>query len=453
MLRRSLVRAGVLATVASLAVAGLASADAILTDGDGDTVGQQQNVHIGTVVPGAVVTVPVDFELRCSTANHVDVGQTVTLGVLGSSAAPGGAILSVTPGSVGPIPAGWPADGEMCPDPQPRLASTTPAEVTLRAPLTPNVGYTYTVGFTRVYDPEGNADGSAVSLVPSIVIRLDVAENTPPQLVLPADSTVEGDTTGGAVAAFTVSATDAHDDPDPTPTCDVQPGDILPLGTTTVSCSVTDGGGLSATGSFAITVQDTTAPTIGGHDDVEATTSDPAGAAVSYASPAASDLVDPSPTVDCLPASGTSFAVGTTTVTCTATDASGNQASTSFDVTVDFVPDQVASATWLEPVGVADGGTFVANRGRNLPIKVVLRVDGTPRTTGTAALSIAPCGGGATTDLPLTWSGGRWNLNLDTGSLGGGCHAVTATIDGLTAGSFQLERRGAEVAKGKARNK
>ena len=75
MLRRSLVRAGVLATVASLAVAGLASADAILTDGDGDMVGQQQNVHIGTVVPGAVVTVPVDFELRCSTANHVAAGS------------------------------------------------------------------------------------------------------------------------------------------------------------------------------------------------------------------------------------------------------------------------------------------------------------------------------------------------------------------------------------------
>ena len=44
----------------------------------------------------------------------------------------------------------------------------------------------------------------------------------------------------------------------------------------------------------------------------------------------ASDNCDPSPTVTCSPASGSGFPVGTTTVTCTAQDATGNSASCRF---------------------------------------------------------------------------------------------------------------------------
>jgi hypothetical protein len=48
----------------------------------------------------------------------------------------------------------------------------------------------------------------------------------------------------------------------------------------------------------------------------------------------ASDEVDPSPTVVCVPPSGSFFPRGTTIVTCTATDASGNESSCEFPVTV-----------------------------------------------------------------------------------------------------------------------
>ena len=48
----------------------------------------------------------------------------------------------------------------------------------------------------------------------------------------------------------------------------------------------------------------------------------------------ATDDVDPSPTVTCLPASGATFPIGTSTVTCTASDASGNTTTGSFTVTV-----------------------------------------------------------------------------------------------------------------------
>ncbi len=162
-------------------------------------------------------------------------------------------------------------------------------------------------------------------------------------------------------------------------------------------------------------------------------------------------MADATVGVACDPASGSTFGIGTTTVTCTATDDSGNSASTTFAVTVDLVTSHTASAIWGEPVGVGDGGTFAANRGRNLPVKVTLAVDGANRTTGDATLTVAPCGGGAGTTVPLTYGGGRWNAAIDTGPLPGWCHTVTATIDGLTAGTFQLDLRGGEATKAKGK--
>jgi hypothetical protein len=65
-------------------------------------------------------------------------------------------------------------------------------------------------------------------------------------------------------------------------------------------------------------------------------------AVVSFALPVAADL-DSTPTVECVPASGSVFTVGSTTVACTATDSAGYTAQTSFTVHVaaranDFVP-------------------------------------------------------------------------------------------------------------------
>jgi Tol biopolymer transport system component len=65
----------------------------------------------------------------------------------------------------------------------------------------------------------------------------------------------------------------------------------------------------------------------------------PAGAVVAY-TVTASDADDPNPTVSCSPASGTVFAIGDTTVTCKATDASGNVATGSFSVHVQGVEEQ-----------------------------------------------------------------------------------------------------------------
>jgi hypothetical protein len=53
------------------------------------------------------------------------------------------------------------------------------------------------------------------------------------------------------------------------------------------------------------------------------------------------DLADPAPTLTCVPESGSMFAPGETTVTCTGEDASGNTASADFIVAVGYIGDGI----------------------------------------------------------------------------------------------------------------
>ena len=78
---------------------------------------------------------------------------------------------------------------------------------------------------------------------------------------------------------------------------------------------------------------DTTSPTIGDSGDIVIAATSAAGAVATFAEPSATDdsgVVN----VGCLPASGSSFPVGRTTVVCTATDGAGNTAQSEFTVTV-----------------------------------------------------------------------------------------------------------------------
>jgi len=91
-------------------------------------------------------------------------------------------------------------------------------------------------------------------------------------------------------------------------------GNPFPITQTAVSCDE---------GTFTVTVQDTTAPTIEA-DNVTDTTTDPSGKAVSY-SVTSTDVVGVTETI-CSPSSGSHFILGPTPVTCTAHDAAGNTA-------------------------------------------------------------------------------------------------------------------------------
>lgn len=82
---------------------------------------------------------------------------------------------------------------------------------------------------------------------------------------------------------------------------------------------------------------DLTAPAITVPANITAQAADASGAVVTYTA-SAQDLEDAAPSFGCVPASGSLFPIGTTTVTCTATDAAGNSASASFTVTVVDTP-------------------------------------------------------------------------------------------------------------------
>jgi large repetitive protein len=163
----------------------------------------------------------------------------------------------------------------------------------------------------------------------------------PPVVTVPSDKVLEATGPSGAAASFSPTATDVIDGTDPV-SCNPASGSTFPLGETTVLCSATDSQGVQGTASFDVTVQDTTPPVVNvpGSEVLEAT--GPDGAAATF-SPSATDLVDGPDPVTCLPGSGSTFPLGTTTVTCSATDAHGNTGTASFDVTVEDTTPPVLS--------------------------------------------------------------------------------------------------------------
>ena len=132
----------------------------------------------------------------------------------------------------------------------------------------------------------------------------------------------------------------------------IQPTVLFPLGATTVTCSTTTG----ESASFSVTVHDTTAPTVTPPAPATAEATGPSGAVVSYGAASASDLVDGTVTPTCAPASGSTFPLGSTTVTCTANDSSGNVGSATTTVLVrDTTPPVVTppkDLTVVAPAGV-----------------------------------------------------------------------------------------------------
>jgi hypothetical protein len=202
----------------------------------------------------------------------------------------------------------------------------------------PASGSTFPLGTDKVTctasDTRGNTSTSTFNVV--------VQDTKAPILSLPADQTLEATSAQGASLTFTATSNDLVDGNRPVScvldsdgTTAVTSPHTFPIGATKVDCSASDATDNTAAGSFTITVQDTTAPVIASHGNVTAEATGPTGAVVSYTSPSTSDAVDGPGTASCAPASGSTFALGTTTVTCNATDATGNKATaTTFSVTV-----------------------------------------------------------------------------------------------------------------------
>ncbi len=159
-----------------------------------------------------------------------------------------------------------------------------------------------------------------------------VIDYTPPVITAPSTLTVEATSAAGAVVTFTASASDVISGAVPV-TATPASGSTIGLGISTINLSATDGSNNTATKQILVTVRDTTRPvlTLPAPITVEAT--GPGGAIVNFAASAA-DLVSGNLPVVLTPLSGSTFAVGTTSVSAAATDGANNTATGTFTVTV-----------------------------------------------------------------------------------------------------------------------
>jgi hypothetical protein len=104
-------------------------------------------------------------------------------------------------------------------------------------------------------------------------------------------------------------------------------------GITTVAYHATDNAGNVEAEKTLMVRIDMTPPRLTLPPGITMNATSPAGAQVNYIV-TATDNLDPSPTIACVPASGSTFPIGVTLVTCVARDAAGNASSGTFSVTV-----------------------------------------------------------------------------------------------------------------------
>jgi hypothetical protein len=163
------------------------------------------------------------------------------------------------------------------------------------------------------------------------------------------------------------TASDNLDGPLPV-TCTKASGTNFVVGTTPVTCSATDAHNNtgSATFNVVITLIDITKPVLSDvPDDITTEANGPTGSKVNFVPPTAVDNLDgPIANVPCAPLSGSTFPLGTTSVTCSATDAHGNTGTATFKINVvDTTPPTLIPPGNTTVYATSDTGAAAADQG------------------------------------------------------------------------------------------
>ncbi len=210
-------------------------------------------------------------------------------------------------------------------------------------------------------DPLGNKSSQTFEV--TVVDQLGPAFSKTPAI-----GPIEATGHDGAAVSFGLPRAVDMVDGDRPVTCDRASGSTFRLGPTVVTCWAEDlpkgpqGKTNRAETVFGVTVVDTAPPAFpNAPADIVVEATSAAGATVTFALPSAVDVADASPQVTCDPASGSLFELGQTTVTCTASDSSGNLAQVAFAVTVVAPPPPPPPPQWtgwLDRDGPGGAGDF-----------------------------------------------------------------------------------------------
>ena len=192
----------------------------------------------------------------------------------------------------------------------------------------PASGSTFQKGVTTVNCTASDTSGNTGQCSFTVTVN----DTQAPTINCPGNITAGNDPNRcSAVVPFNVTAADNCGAV--TPVCAPPSGSSFPKGSSTVTFSASDAAGNSSSCSFTVTIRDIQPPAIVCPASVTAVFS-VAGSStgtVNYPMPAASDNCAIL-SVACTPPSGSAFPLGTTTVTCIATDTSANTVTCSFVV-------------------------------------------------------------------------------------------------------------------------
>lgn len=302
----------------------------------------------GSVFPIGTTTVDCSATDAHSNTGHASFTVTVTLS----------AVVDTTP-PVLTVPADFAVTTESASGKV--VSYTVSATDDLDGPITPTCtpasGSLFPVGATGVSCSATDKHGNTASA--GFTITVNLVDTTAPVITVPASFSVAAPDPSGVVVTYAASATDNLDGP-LTPVCAPASGTKFPVGATTVTCTAVDAHSNQSQETFVVTVvfSDTDPPVLAAVADIRAEANGPDGAVVTYATPSAIDAVEgPIPVVTCAPASGQRFPLGSTTVTCVASDSHGNVGTTTFHViVVDSEPPRLALPSDIAVVATgADG--------------------------------------------------------------------------------------------------
>lgn len=265
--------------------------------------------------------------------------------------------------------------------------TATDAVSAVTVTVAPASGSTFPLGATLATITARDAAGNTSSSTFTVTVR----DTTAPTLSVPANQIVEATSAAGASATFSASASDLVNG-SVAVVASAPSGSVFPLGVTTVGLTASDTAGNPATGSFTVTVVDTIAPTITAQADLVVEAASAAGAPVTF-STTASDPVSAA-TVTTAPTSGSVFPLGTSTVTITARDATGNTSTSTFNVTVrdTVAPVVTAPANQVVEATSSAGAVVTYTATASDAVSGALSVVGSPASGSTFALGTTTVG-------------------------------------------------------------